>query len=82
MVAAKLGLDDFPWGPLAEGPCPHLTGEHLLCQNLLAWLDPTWLCRSEVGRLGLPSVSRLGFQGARLFDVSGAKALPLQLWAE
>lgn len=82
MAAAKLGLDDFSWGPLAEGPCSQLTGEHLLSQHLLAQPDPTWCGRSEVGRSGLPSVSRLGFQGARLFDVSGAKALPLQLWAE
>lgn len=65
MVAAKLGPDDFPWGPQAEGPCLHLTGEHWLCQYLLAWP-----CRSEVERSGLLCTSWLGFQGACLFDVS------------
>lgn len=41
MVAATLGLDDFPWGPQAEGPCLHLTGEHWLCNT--SWPGPAGL---------------------------------------
>lgn len=60
MVAAKVGLDGFPGGPQAEGSCPHLTGEHLLCQHLLALPGTTDL--------------RWGGQGCQVYPGWGSRA--------